>query len=195
MDVCKAYSAAIMGETNRLTNKQREITERVYAIMVAFAKVGLVAIIDEVTGYQDNRNRSELQKILEKYISAELMPWTKRFPDEFYKQMFRLKKWEYKGRAKSPLVGKLTNEFVYNYLPEGVLEELRTKNPKNTSGHRRSRHHQYLADTGAKHLDNLLQQEMALMKANDDWNEFARLYKKSMGEPYQISIEETVERE
>lgn len=194
MDVCKAYADAMMSEPRELTDKQREIAERAYAIMVAFAKVGLVAIIDEVTGYQDDRDRTELQKILEKYISAELMPWTKRFPDEFYKQMFRLKGWEYKGKAKSPLVGKLTNEFVYNYLPEGVLQELRAKNPKNSSGHRKDRHHQYLADTGAKHLDNLLQQEMALMKASDDWDEFVRLFKKSMGEPYQITIEETTDR-
>lgn len=52
--------------------------------MTAFAKTGLVAVIDEVTGYQADRDRDELQKVLEKYISAELLPWAKRFPDEFY---------------------------------------------------------------------------------------------------------------
>jgi len=194
MDICKAYSDAMIEEGDSLSDKQLKTAERAYAIMVAFAKLGLVAIIDEVTGYQDERDRNELQKILEKYISAELIPWTKRFPDEFYKQMFRLKGWEYRGRAKSPLVGKLTNEYVYNYLPEGILEELRRKNPKNISGNRNSRHHQYLADTGAKHLDNLLQQEMALMKASDDWAEFDRLFKKSMGEPYQLTIDNSANK-
>ncbi len=49
--------------------------------MTAFAKTGLVAVIDEVTGYQYDRERDELQKLLSAYISEELMPWTKRFPD------------------------------------------------------------------------------------------------------------------
>ncbi len=74
-----------------------------YAIMTAIAKTGLIAVIDEVTGYQDDRDRSELQKILSKYFSQELLPWTKRFPDEIYKQMFRLKGWDYKGKAKGNL--------------------------------------------------------------------------------------------
>ena len=34
MDVCKAYSDAMMGETNRLTNKQREIAERAYEMCI-----------------------------------------------------------------------------------------------------------------------------------------------------------------
>lgn len=41
--------------------------------MTAFAKVGLIAVIDEVTGYQDERDRNELQLILEKYVSQELL--------------------------------------------------------------------------------------------------------------------------
>lgn len=81
--------------------------------MTAFAKVGLIAVIDEVTGYQDERDRNELQLILEKYVSQELLPWAKRFPDEFYKQMFRLKGWEYLGKAKPSYAGKLTNEYIY----------------------------------------------------------------------------------
>lgn len=189
VDICKAYVDA-MHDNALATEKQKDVAERMYAIMTAFAKIGLVAIIDEVTGYQDDRDRDELQRILSKYISQELMPWTKRFPDEFYKQLFRLKGWEYKGSAKPGIVGKITNEYVYNYLPEGVLLELRSKNPKNEKGNRKAKHHQFLADTGAKHLDNLLQQEMALMKAADTWDEFDRLFKKSMGEPEQTRLEE-----
>lgn len=189
VDLCKAHVDA-KHDGAPMTERQKVTAERMYTIMTAFAKVGLIAIIDEVTGYQDDRDHDELQKILEKYISPDLMPWTKRFPDEFYKQIFRLKGWEYKGKAKSPLVGKITNKYVYRYLPQGVLDELKTKNPKSISGNRNNRHHQYLADTGAKHLDNLLQQEMALMKASDSWDEFVRLFNKSMGEPLQLSMEE-----
>lgn len=169
IDVCKAYVDAL--HDGILSGKQEEIALRMYAIMTAFAKVGLVAIIDEVTGYQDDRDRSELQKILGKYVSNELMPWTRRFPDEFYKQMFRLKGWEYRGKPKPLYAGKLTNMYIYNYLPPGVLDELRSKNPKDPiTKTRKHRHHQYLTiDTGVQHLDNQLQQTIALMKASDTW--------------------------
>lgn len=63
--------------------------------MIALAKVGVVALVDEATGYQTVRQRDELQRLLSKYIAEELQPWAKRFPDEFYTQMFRLRGWDY----------------------------------------------------------------------------------------------------
>lgn len=190
VDLCKAYVDALHNNVPMI-DSQRAIADRMYAIMTAFAKTGLVAVIDEVTGYQDDRDRQELQKILSKYISEELMPWTKRFPDEFYKQMFRLKGWDYHGKAKPSYAGTITNDYIYKYLPEGVLEHLREKNPRNTPNHnRRHKHHQYLTvDTGAKHLDNQLQQTIALMKASDDWEEFDRLFHRAMGDPCQEKLD------
>lgn len=191
IDLCKAYIEA--QRDNALPSEhQQMVASRLLMIMTAFAKVGLIALIDEVTGYQDDRDRTELQRILAKYISADLLSWAKRFPDEFYKQMFRLKKWDYHGTKKSPLAGKITNEYVYQYLPDGVLNELRRKNPVSTQTRRRkNRHHQFLTEeTGIKHLDHQLQQTLALMKASDDWNEFDKLFRKSMGQPLQIEIDE-----
>mgnify|MGYP003561277120 CR=1 FL=1 len=52
--------------------------------MRAFARVGITALVDEATGYQYERENDELQKILKAYISEELLPWQKRFPDIFY---------------------------------------------------------------------------------------------------------------
>lgn len=190
VDLCKAYVDA--SHDNALkTETTRQVADRLYLIMTAFAKTGLIAVIDEVTGYQDDRDRQELQLILSKYISQELMPWTKRFPDEFYKQMFRLKGWDYRGKAKPSYAGTLTNEYIYQYLPAGVLAELREKNPRDTPGrHRKYRHHQFLTvDTGVKHLDNQLQQTIALMKASENWEEFDRLFKRAMGDPCQEKLD------
>lgn len=132
--------------------------------------------------------------MLAAYISEELLPWAKRFPDEFYKQMFRLKGWEYKGKAKAPYAGKLTNEYIYHYLPKGVLEELRSKTTKSRAGNRTNRFHQHLTeDTGLPNLDKQLQQTIALMKASDTWDEFDKLFKKAMGEPVQLELDFTTE--
>ena len=180
VDLCKAYVDA-MHDHALQTEKQEQTARRLYAIMTAFAKTGLIAVIDEVTGYQADRDRDEMQKVLEKYISAELLPWAKRFPDEFYKQMFRLKGWEYKGKAKTPYAGKLTNKYIYEYLPKGVLEELQKETPKSDTGNRKNRFHQHLSEeTGLPNLDKQLQQTIALMKASDSWEEFDQINKKAM---------------
>lgn len=188
VDLCSAYIEARHDGVLQ-TEKQKQTADRLYAIMTAFAKTGLVAVIDEVTGFQAERDRDELQKILGAYISEELLPWAKRFPDEFYRQMFRLKGWEYKGKAKPSYAGKLTNEYIYKYLPKGVLEELKKKTPKSKAGHRKNRYHQYLSeDTGLPSLDRQMQQTIALMKASDTWEEFDRLFSKAMGEPMQLEF-------
>ena len=75
VDLCKPYVDASR-EGKLPTQAQENTANRMYAIMTAFAKTGLIAVIDEVTGYQDDRDRSELQKILSQYISEELLPWT-----------------------------------------------------------------------------------------------------------------------
>ena len=97
--------------------------------MRGFARVGITALIYEATGYEKIKDRDELEKILEAYISKELLPWTKRFPDDFYQHLFRLRGWQYRPLSiKRPkYVGKLTNELIYDKLPKGVLNDLRGK--------------------------------------------------------------------
>ena len=78
--------------------------------MRSFARVGIIALIDEATGYQHEREQDELQKLLKAYIAEELLPWQKRFPDVFYQELFRLNGWDYtvRGIKRRPARG-LTN--------------------------------------------------------------------------------------
>jgi hypothetical protein len=61
----------------------------------SLSKLGIVALVDKATGYQAERDKDDLERLLSKYISKELLPWTKRFSDEFYQEMFRLREWNY----------------------------------------------------------------------------------------------------
>lgn len=100
-----------------VTPKQRDVANRAYALMRGFAHVGIIALVDEATGYQEVRNRNELHRILAAYITPKLLPWTKKFPDDFYKEMFRLMQWQYNPLTvqRPGYVGKLTNLLVYFY--------------------------------------------------------------------------------
>lgn len=191
IDVCKSVIAAKDAGvfSGSSWDRQREYADRLQKITFAFAKTGLVALIDEITGFQYERERDDLQKILAQYVREEFLPWTKRFPDEFYKEMFRLKGWTYNGNPKPQYAGKLTNYLVYDRLPDGVLDELQKKNPKNESGNRVYRHHQFLTDhTGVTHLDRHLASVITLMKISKNWEVFEEHFKTAFGIPHQATM-------
>ena len=146
------------------------------------AHIGIIALVDEATGYQEIRDRLALQKILEAYISKELLKWAKRFPDEFYREMFRLKNWQWQGMKinRPSVVGHYTNDVVYDRLAPGVLDELRKLNPPDEAGHRRHKHHQWLTqDVGHPKLRDHLSGVIALMRVASNWDQFRRMLDKA----------------
>lgn len=179
--VCKVFVDAKF--EGKLTARQDHVANRCYVLLNGLATVGIIALVDEATGYQADRDRQELHRILAAYIAPELLPWTKRFPDAFYQEMFRLRGWEYKNIAgrRTQMAGKLTNQIVYERLPEGVLPELRRKNPVDPeSGRRKHRFHQYLSeDIGNEHLQAHLTAVVPMMRAARDWSEFERLMERA----------------
>ena len=108
-----------------------------------------------------------------------LQRWTKQFPDEFFREIYRIQGWEFKpGTSKrTPYVGKLINKYIYEQLPPGVLDELRELNPRTERGWRRHKHHQYLsADTGNSHLDRQISTVTTLMRIADHKCHFEELF-------------------
>lgn len=189
-EICDVWLKA--RDAGALDPQQRHIADKADILMRGLAHVGVIALVDEATGYQQERDRNELQKILEAYISKELLPWTKRFPDEFYEEMFRLMGWQYSPvSAKRPsYVGKLTNKWVYDQLPPGVLVELQKKNPVDpASGRRRRKHHQHLTeDIGNPHLGRHLAAVVALMRAAPNKPSFERMFARAFPPP-QLQLE------
>lgn len=186
--ICDIYLSA--RDDNVLTESQKQLAIVSDILMRSLAKVGIVALIDEATGYQFERDTKALQKLLSEYIAEEFLPWVKTFPDEFYIQMFRLRKWDYKGRLKTSYAGVLTNFLVYNRLPEGVLEELKRLNPiLNKNGYRRYRLFQGLSkEVGYNHLKQHISTVITMMKGFDTWEEFEPVFRKA----FDIPVEEKV---
>ena len=142
----------------------------------AFARVGIIALVDEATGYQEVRDRIALQKILDKFLNKELAAWAKTFPDEFYDEIFRLKGWPGPEGVKRPSVlGHYTNDIVYKRLAPGVLEELKRRNPTIAPGRRKNTHTQWLTlEHGHPKLKDHLQGVTLLMRISANWEGFKR---------------------
>jgi P63C domain. len=163
---------------------------RAEILIRSFAKIGIVALIDEATGYQYNREKYELQKILKAYISEELLPWQKRFPDIFYKELFRLNGWDFTPnniKKRPGVIGTWTNKLIYEQLPNGVLEELKSKTPTSASGNKTVRYHQLLTlDVGEPNLNTQIGQIVTLFQLSDNmehmWNQFNKLKSRQQGQ-------------
>lgn len=186
--LCKVYIDA--KKAKALLKSQERFAYIAEAILYALSDIGIIALVDEATGYQHDREQDELQKILKAYISEELLPWQKRFPDIYYKELFRLNGWDYtiKDIRKRPgVIGKWTNELIYEQLPKGVLEELKARTPKSPSGNKLAKLHQSLSeDIGHPALSSQITQIVTLFQLSDNmkqmWQNFERLKSRQSGQ-------------
>ncbi len=174
-EVCNVFLDA--KEAEKLESFQAHIAEQCKILMRAYATVGVVALIDEATGFQEVRARDALEQILARYLSDHRLKWAKTFPDEFYKEIYRLKSWDASDMQRRPsVVGKYTNDIVYERLAPGVMEKLQELNPPNPNGNRLHKHHQWLTeDHGVPELKSHLSGVIALMKASTNWTNFKSL--------------------
>lgn len=164
--------------------RQKAVIAEADILIRSLAKVGIIALIDEATGYQHEREQDELQKILKAYIAEELLPWQKRFPDVFYQELFRLNGWNYtvRGIKRRPgIIGKWTNKLIYEQLPPGVLAELKRVTPKS------ARLHQSLtADIGQPELAAQITQVVTIFRLSDNmgqmWSNFNKLQSRQAGQ-------------
>ena len=123
--VCYVFLDA--DEGGGIYHNQRHIVKRCKELVRGFAIVGIIALIDEATGYQSVRRRNELNEILQAYIEPELMTWTERFPDEFYEEIFRLNGWPYNPRSvKRPgVIGcKCFDAMLFKLAPFCILSHV-----------------------------------------------------------------------
>lgn len=140
MDLCAAYSAAADSEV-ALTERQKQIAGTANRFLRATAKVGIIALVDEATGYQYEREEQALRLKLRLFLGEEMRPWEKTFPDDLWKEFGRLTHWTGSIHSRPKYWGKLVNELVYGYLDRDVLEWLKTNAPKPRSG---QSYHQWL---------------------------------------------------
>lgn len=193
-EVCEVYLKA--REAGVLPSQQQHIAQRAEIIMRGLATVGIIALVDEATGYQEVRARDALARILEAFIAKELQAYVQTFPPDFYSEMFRLRGLDFpKYTVQRPqYFGHLTNDIVYKRLAPGVLEELRAVTPKDDKGRRKHKYFQRLtSNIGYPKLREHLGSVVTLMKLSDDWDDFTRKLDRihpRIGDNLQLPIDE-----
>lgn len=172
-----------------LQKQQLPMAIRADIIVRALSVVGIIALVDEATGYQYKRHKDALADYLNMYLTGELAQWVKTFPDEYYEHLFRLHNIDPKGNIhKRPAYfGQITNDIVYNRLDPLVLRELQKRNPTK-NGKRKHKHFQHLTKNfGQIELKMLLNRLVGYMTMADTWEEVIEVINKK--HPIKQSLE------
>lgn len=189
--VCRVYLEA--RDANAVLASQSHIVRAADILMRGLAEVGIAALVDEATGYQKDRAKDELAKILEAFVAKELQPYMKTFPSDFYEQLFRLRGLPYppeNPRFKPQYFGLLTNDIVYERIAPGLLEELKRqarKDEKKAHLHRR-----LTAEIGHPKLREHLAAVVMAMKLSTDYADFIsklNQFYPRFGDTYQLGLE------
>ncbi len=171
--VCEVYLRA--READALPRNQEHVAKQAEILVRGLARVGIIALVDEATGYQEVRAKDALARILEAFVAKELKAWVQTFPDDFYREIFRLRGLDYPDATvqRPQYFGHLTNDIVYKRLAPGVLRELKRITPRDDKGRHTHRLHQRLTnEVGYPKLHEHLGSVVTLMKLSKDWHDF-----------------------
>lgn len=133
IEICRAYVRAL-SEGALETDRQKEIAVKASMFLAACAKVGLIALIDEATGYQYDRAEDALRVKLRAFLAEEMREWEKTFPEELWMEFGRLTNWKGSVTQRPKYWGHLVTELVYNYLDPDVCKWLKENHPKPQHG-------------------------------------------------------------
>ncbi|MDR2364580.1 MAG: P63C domain-containing protein [Zoogloeaceae bacterium] len=175
------------------TQRKQIIAKQCDILMRGFARVGIIALVDEATGYQKDRARDALAQILEKFVAKELQPWMKTFPSEYYEHLFRLYDYpfppESKPQWRPQFFGNITNDVIYKRLAPELLPELKKSASK---AEKRGKLHQWLtSNIGHPKLREHLASIVTLLKLSNSPEEFKSLVDKvhpRFGDTLQLDI-------
>jgi hypothetical protein len=180
VEICNVWLRA--REAKALQTQQLAKAQKAEILTRALAKTGIVALVDEATGYEKVRPQNALQEYLAHIIRKELAAWVKKFPDEFYENIYKLKGWKWPGMGKNrySVVGHYTNNLVFDRIAPGLLKELQSKTPKNDKGRRPNKFHQWLTeDVGdpmlAQHLHSIVMLQRLSIANSSGWSRFLRM--------------------
>lgn len=180
-DIIDTYLEASKAKDSKekpiLTKDQTPIAATLEIISRGLGRVGIIALVREACGIPSSE-KEYLQKILSRYISSELLKWTRQFPESFfnlYRSLYGIKE-----NIRIPShIGIFINRFVYDEIAPLLLDELKKLNPVLDNGRRAHPHHLHLTqDKGVVELQKQLLFVQGIMGSSKNKKEFDENYKR-----------------
>lgn len=157
-----------------IKHTQEHIAETALLLIRGFAHVGIIALVDEATGFQYDRPRRDLEEHLKTFLSESLRRWVRTFPADYFKHLCRLRRVELRPDMKLPqYFGQLTNNLIYRRIAPGLLKKLKERRAE--KGSPSNKLHSWLSmDTGVPELLLHMGTVVGYMKKHDDYEAFEK---------------------
>lgn len=172
--VCEVYLEA--RDAGALVQSQLHVAKQAELLVRSLAKVGIVALVDEATGYQRDRGHDALRMLLEKYIADGLQKWIHTFPDSFFAELDRLyDNAPTSSRSRPQYYGHFINKYVYDPIEHGYVKAELDRLNITDEGKRRARFHQWLTGDGRTILTRQIGKVEGIMEMCTDIEHFKRV--------------------
>ncbi|MEM7674510.1 MAG: P63C domain-containing protein [Myxococcota bacterium] len=151
-----------------LAPRREKIAARCLVLSEALMGVGVVALIDEATGYQHERGDTALQDLFQKLLAEHSRDWERRFHPEYYRAVCKLFGFAYGNRHRGlpSIVGKITRDWVYDPIfPAEVMDEIKNRQKGELL-------HQWLNDGGQRLLERQIDAVTTLASCSVDYRDF-----------------------
>jgi hypothetical protein len=172
--VCGVFLDARQATPKVLTHMQEPIADRALLLIRGLAHVGIIALVDEATGFQYDRPRRELEEQLKKFLSDSLRRTARTFPAAYFHHLCRLRGVEFRPDMKLPqYFGHLTNNLVYRRIAPGLVAKLKERRLERGSPSNKLA--QWLSwEVGVPELLVHLGTVIGVMKQHTDYAKFER---------------------
>ena len=181
--VCAVYLKA--RSEGGLLPQQLHFAEKAEILLGGISPVGIVAQVDEISGYLEIRRRHAREEIIDQYVAPDLQPWARVIPDAFYEKISEL--WNLdgpEGLKRPSVIGRSINRYIFECLPGEVLDKLKRASTAPEEASRRSQHYRWpQRENGWSELTNHACHVILLMRASSNWTEFDRLFHRAFKKP------------
>lgn len=187
IDICDAIWEA--QKQGRLTPSQYFLAVQAEIILRASAKVGIIALVDEATGYIKDKKKEEYKTLFQEFIRHECREWEREFPEQFIDMIYRLYNLRRNHKYKHPqFFGHFIRKYIYTPLVNSngaILKILDEKNPVvYKSGGRKYKMFQFLSDeVGLPAFRAHMWQVIGIGSASSTKEGFDRGFKKAFPSP------------
>lgn len=157
-----------------LDRRYKHLASRAATLQHGFATLGIIGLVDKITGYNDFKKASDFGRIIEAFVAKEMRPYVPKFPPAYYQEICRLRDIPYDPTSvKRPsYFGHLTNKVIYHRLAPGVWKELKEKAKKSELVARPHLHRFLTDDIGDPRLRDVISKNVAVMQLSDNWFDF-----------------------
>jgi hypothetical protein len=151
IDICQAIIDAAKGD--KLGAGQESLATQAEIIIRASAKLGIVALVDDATGFIADKRREQYKEMFREFVREEIKLYDEpQFPDQLFDVMYKIYGLPRRSEgANHPrFFAKFIRKYIYEPLADSngaILEMLDEKNPVvYVNGGRRYKMYNFLSD-------------------------------------------------